>query len=109
MWKKVGSDPSKQNYLAMGEQLLNSKDNRMSVEISKDGPNKGSTLVIGLAGDGDAGQYICILGSKDEKELKHTVLVRGKLFIHHSRGGGINMVWQLIKKFWNFTIFLGVL
>ena len=50
----------------------------MSVELSRNPHNKGSTLVIGLAEDSDAGQYVCQLGSNEQKEIKHTVLVRGK-------------------------------
>ncbi len=101
MWKKVGDSTESEKFLALGSQIFNAKDStrynvtisettrasvclqfcfvyRMSVELSKTPPNKGSTLVIGLAGDSDAGQYVCQLGSNDQKEIKHTVLVRGK-------------------------------
>ena len=80
MWKKVDeSNSGNPQYLAIGERSMMNKEKRFSVEISKDGSNKGSTLVIGLADEGDAGQYVCQLGSTDKGELKHTVKVRGEL------------------------------
>ena len=80
MWKKVDASNSGNapQFLAMGEMIMHKDKNRFSVEISKTGSNKGSTLVIGLADEGDAGQYVCSLGSTDKKELKHTVKVRGE-------------------------------
>ena len=80
MWKKVDASNSGNapQFLAMGEMIMHKDKNRFSVEISKTGSNKGSTLVIGLADEGDAGQYVCELGSTDKRELKHTVKVRGE-------------------------------
>ena len=80
MWKKVDESNSGNppQFLAIGESIMNKDKKRFSVEISKVGSNKGSTLVIGLADEGDAGQYVCELGSTDKRELKHTVKVRGE-------------------------------
>ena len=77
MWKKVKPGEDADTVVAIGNQVLQNK-NRISVEINRDGSNKGSTLVIALAEDNDAGHYVCQLGSNDPKELKHTVQVRGK-------------------------------
>ena len=62
--------------LAMGETVLVETE-RISVEINKDGPNKGSTLVIPLAEENDAGQYVCQMANGEQKKLKHTVQIRG--------------------------------
>ena len=80
MWKKVDESNSGNppQFLAIGESIMNKDKKRFSVEISKVGSNKGSTLVIGLADEDDAGQYVCELGSTDKRELKHTVKVRGE-------------------------------
>ena len=43
---------------------------------SLQGDKRGSTLTIRLAVDEDAGQYLCLLGSTGQKELKHTVEIR---------------------------------
>jgi hypothetical protein len=75
MWKKV--DDSADDFLALGKNVIKNT-NRISVELNRDGANKGSTLVIGLAEDSDAGQYVCQLGTNEPKEIKHTVQVRGK-------------------------------
>ena len=87
MWKKVDDSNSGNppQFLAIGESIMNKDKKRFSVEISKVGSNKGSTLVIGLADEGDAGQYVCELGSTDKRELKHTVKVRGELEIYTNR------------------------
>ena len=75
MWKKV-SDKG-ESFLVVSSNVM-VKDERVSVELNHKGDQKGSTLIIGLANDDDAGQYVCQLGSNDRKELKHTVYVRGK-------------------------------
>ena len=77
MWKKVEPGKNAGDILAMGQQILKS-DSRITVEINRDGEKKGSTLVIALAEDSDAGHYVCQLGSNEKKELKHTVTIRGK-------------------------------
>ena len=63
--------------MAMGETVL-VENERISVEINSDGPNKGSTLVIPLAEEKDAGQYVCQMANGEQKKLKHTVQIRGK-------------------------------
>ena len=78
MWKKVEPGKSAEDILAMGDTILK-QDSRFSVEINREGDKKGSTLVIALAEDSDAGHYVCQLGSNDKKELKHTITVRGKI------------------------------
>ena len=77
MWKKVEPGKSAGDILVMGSQKLKN-DNRITVEINREGEKKGSTLVIALAEDSDAGHYVCQLGSNEKKELKHTVTIRGK-------------------------------
>ena len=78
MWKKVEPGKNAGDILAMGDNVLNKQDSRVSVEINREGDKKGSTLVIALAEDSDAGHYVCQLGSNEKKELKHTVTIRGK-------------------------------
>lgn len=77
MWTKVDDRASNNNFLAIGDNVVQMQD-RISVEINRNGDPKGSTLVIALAEDKDAGQYVCQLGDKDKKEIKHTVQVRGR-------------------------------
>ena len=78
MWKKVDSS-NPNDFLAIGQTVMKNQD-RISVEINRQGAEKGSTLVIALAENEDAGQYVCQFGSLERKELKHTVQVRGKFF-----------------------------
>ena len=73
LWKRVRDD----TIMALGEQVLTETD-RIKVEIDRDGPNKGSTLVIPLAEEKDAGQYVCEMANSEQKKLKHTVQIRGK-------------------------------
>ena len=77
MWKKVDESHSgnPHQYLAIGESMI-IMEKRFSVEISKVGSNMGSTLFIGLANEGDDGQYVCQLVSSDKGELIHKVIVR---------------------------------
>merc|ERR1712223_350766 len=75
MWKKVEPGKSAGDILVMGSQKLKN-DNRITVEINREGEKKVSTLVIALAEDSDAGHYVCQLGSNEKKELKHTVTIR---------------------------------
>ena len=68
--------------MALGSQVLASKDKaRVSVQVNhqEGSDNTGSTLIIGLAEDKDAGQYVCQLGNTKTKEIKHTVIIRGIL------------------------------
>ena len=38
----------------------------------------GSTLIISLAKDEDAGQYVCEMGTGGGEAIKHTVKIRGE-------------------------------
>ena len=78
MWTRIRDDA----ILALGDQITTDQD-RIKVEINKDGPNKGSTLVIPLAEENDAGQYVCQMATSEKKKLKHTVEIRGWLFVQH--------------------------
>ena len=78
MWKKVELGNSSEDILANGSTILK-EDSRFSVEINPSGDKKGSTLVIALAVDSDAGRYVCQLGSNVEKALIHEITVRGKI------------------------------
>ena len=75
MWQKLDADGTPQ-FLAM-DTLIQSNDDRISVEVTRTGLNRGSTLVIGLAEAKDAGQYICVMGASTDKSIKHTVMIRG--------------------------------
>ncbi len=51
----------------------------MPLQVRYDGPQPGSTLVVSLAEDSDAGRYICAMGQQDEQQaIKHTVQIRGE-------------------------------
>lgn len=88
MWKKVEPGKSAEDILAMGDTILK-QDSRFSVEINREGDKKGSTLVIALAEDSDAGHYVCQLGSNDKKELKHTITVRDPPSITKTPSNGL--------------------
>ena len=49
-------------------------------QVEHSGPNPGSTLVIGLANEEDAGQYICEMATQSQFKIKHTVNIRGEEF-----------------------------
>jgi hypothetical protein len=98
MWKKVEPGKSAEDILAMGDTILK-QDSRFSVEINREGDKKGSTLVIALAEDSDAGHYVCQLGSNDKKELKHTITVRGKIFCYLFWKNGMYFVTKIVLTF----------
>lgn len=64
----------------MDSQIMDTSSPRESVEISYEGADRGSTLVINLAEDQDAGQYMCVMGNKEKTSIKHTVIVRGEIY-----------------------------
>ena len=100
MWKKVEPGKSAEDILAMGDTILK-QDSRFSVEINREGDKKGSTLVIALAEDSDAGHYVCQLGSNEKKELKHTITVRGKICCYLFYKNGIllpKLFWRTVRK-----------
>ena len=41
--------------------------------------HRGSTLIIPLAQGEDQGQYVCIVAAHPNKEIKHTVQIRGNI------------------------------
>lgn len=88
MWKKVEPGKNAGDILAMGNNILK-QDSRVSVEINREGDKKGSTLVIALAEDSDAGHYVCQLGSNEKKELKHTVTIRDPPSIAKTPSNGL--------------------
>eukprot|EP00096_Caligus_rogercresseyi_P011427 TRINITY_DN4490_c0_g1_i3.p1 TRINITY_DN4490_c0_g1~~TRINITY_DN4490_c0_g1_i3.p1 ORF type:complete len:490 (-),score=111.68 TRINITY_DN4490_c0_g1_i3:1234-2703(-) len=73
IWSKVGTERG-DKHIAMGKSVM-SEPNRVSVEVNYDGDNKGSTLVIGIAEEKDAGQYKCQVAAGNYEELKHTVKI----------------------------------
>lgn len=84
LWKRMKDNA----IMAMGETVL-VENERISVEINKDGPNKGSTLVIPLAEEKDAGQYVCQMANGEQKKLKHTVQIRDPPSITKTPSNGL--------------------
>eukprot|EP00095_Tigriopus_kingsejongensis_P001599 maker-scaffold317_size209118-snap-gene-0.9 protein:Tk01599 transcript:maker-scaffold317_size209118-snap-gene-0.9-mRNA-1 annotation:"GF16716" len=74
-WKKVTPEAG-ETLVAMDDNVITSDSKRVSVEVSYDGADRGSTLVISLAQDEDEGKYICSMGDSEKTTIKHTVLVR---------------------------------
>ena len=68
LWKK-GED-----FISVGNRIVDSSDKR--VQLVKE-PN-GNTLVISLAEEEDAGEYVCQVSTFKPVEIKHTVKIRGK-------------------------------
>ena len=77
MWHKVnpnGNDP----VIAVGDN--NMGNSRVAVEVSHEGAEQGSTLVVRLAKDEDEGQYLCSMAAQERGSIKHTVKIRGENF-----------------------------
>ncbi|XP_059095323.1 lachesin-like isoform X2 [Tigriopus californicus] len=74
-WKKVTENDG-ETLISVDTQIVDSSSTRESVEISYDGADRGSTLVINLAEDQDAGQYMCVMGNAAKTTIKHTVKIR---------------------------------
>lgn len=72
LWKK-GKD-----IVAVGSQLIDKADTRVKLEET----DNGNTLVISLAEPSDAGEYSCQLSATNMLELRHSVRIRGKIFIY---------------------------
>lgn len=47
-------------------------------KVVHEGPSPGSTLVIGVAEESDAGVYVCEMASQNQMQIKHVVHVRGE-------------------------------
>ena len=70
LWKK-GED-----FVAVGDKIVNPSDARL--QLVKE--TNGNTLVISLAEEEDAGEYVCQLSTYKPIEIKHSVKIRGKSF-----------------------------
>lgn len=69
LWKK-GDD-----FVAVGDRIVNPSDARL--QLVKE--TNGNTLVISLAEEVDAGDYVCQVSTYKPIEIKHSVKIRGKL------------------------------
>ena len=68
LWKK-GDD-----FVAVGDRIVNPGDARL--QLVKE--TNGNTLVISLAEEADAGDYVCQVSTYKPIEIKHSVKIRGK-------------------------------
>jgi hypothetical protein len=68
LWKK-GED-----FIAVGDRIVNPTDPRL--QLIKE--TNGNTLVISLAEEEDAGEYVCQVSTYKPIEIKHSVQIRGK-------------------------------
>jgi hypothetical protein len=68
LWKK-GDD-----FVAVGDRIVNPSDARL--QLVKE--TNGNTLVISLAEEEDAGDYVCQVSTYKPIEIKHSVKIRGK-------------------------------
>ena len=68
LWKK-GDD-----FVAVGDRIVNPGDARL--QLVKE--TNGNTLVISLAEEEDAGDYVCQVSTYKPIEIKHSVKIRGK-------------------------------
>ena len=71
LWKK-GDD-----FVAVGDRIVNPGDARL--QLVKE--TNGNTLVISLAEEVDAGDYVCQVSTYKPIEIKHSVKIRGKTSI----------------------------
>ena len=77
LWKK-GED-----YVAVGDSIINKNDPRIQLirETNENGGVVGNTLVISLAEEEDAGEYVCQVSTYKPVEIKHSVKIRGRATI----------------------------
>jgi hypothetical protein len=73
LWKK-GED-----FVAVGDRIINPSDARL--QLVKE--TNGNTLVISLAEEEDAGEYICQVSTYKPIEIKHSVKIRGMCLTGH--------------------------
>ena len=71
IWKKGD------NFLAVADRIVDPSDPRL--KLVKE--TNGNTLVISLAEEVDAGDYVCQVSTYKPIEIKHSVKIRGKPFI----------------------------
>jgi hypothetical protein len=102
MWKRLDTERGEQMVAMDRSVLVSGADGkRMSVDISNTGPKKGSTLIISLARDEDAGQYICEMASSKSLAIKHTVDVRGEFRMEfHLFCSVLNLAKEICVDFW---------
>lgn len=75
MWNRINPRSGQKSMVAMDKMLMGN-DPRISVEVGASGSDHGSSLIISLAKDEDAGQYICEMGTGGGQAIKHTVHIR---------------------------------
>lgn len=68
LWKK-GDD-----FVAVGDRIVNPSDARL--QLVKE--TNGNTLVISLAEEADAGDYVCQVSTYKPIEIKHSVKIRAR-------------------------------
>ena len=68
IWKKGD------NFLAVADRIVDPSDTRL--KLVKE--TNGNTLVISLAEEVDAGDYVCQVSTYKPIEIKHSVKIRGK-------------------------------
>ncbi len=79
-WKRV-TEESGEQMLTVDEIVVapGQLHSRVKVEVKHEGAEPGSTLRVGQAEEEDAGQYICEMMQKDNRQaIKHTVKIRGE-------------------------------
>lgn len=90
IWSKLGPDGPQ--YLSLGSRII-VKDERISVKQHHNGEkHNGSTLVITLAKEEDAGSYVCGLGASGNQEITHTVSIRAPPKITKEPKNGLERV-----------------
>jgi hypothetical protein len=65
--------------MAVGDRIINPSDARL--QLVKE--TNGNTLVISLAEEEDAGEYICQVSTYKPIEIKHSVKIRGMCLTGH--------------------------
>jgi len=79
LWKK-GED-----FIAVGDRIVNPTDPRL--QLIKE--TNGNTLVISLAEEEDAGEYVCQVSTYKPIEIKHSVQIRVKPEVHPVPDNGV--------------------
>lgn len=85
LWKK-GDE-----FVAVGEQMVVKNDPRIQLirETNENGGMIGNTLVISLAEESDAGDYVCQVSTFKPVEIKHSVKIRVKPVVQRVPDNGI--------------------
>lgn len=69
MWKKG------EEILTVGDQIIR-EENKRRFQLVKE--QNGNSLVISLAEESDAGNYVCQVSTYKPTEIKHIVKIRGE-------------------------------